>query len=205
MLLGLILFGWLGTAVPAHADYEIEPHDGSQLSGYVFADLNIDNIRDPFEAGLADVEVVLTMLSDPNVFISAFSNQSGFYVFSGLDAGVYSITQSALALGARNTCVHVGELRDIGTDEILSEYPGTAMLLDQSQGILPHIEEIELPEEASGTEYNFGQIYLGKAWVTTDPPPITPEGQIPEPASALLVAISGLLLACCRRGQLGLS
>jgi SdrD B-like protein len=192
LLLGLLLFGWLGAAPAAHAD---SPDSrGSELSGYVFADLNVDGIFTPTEPGIADVEIVLTMFSDPNIIISMLSDINGYYKFIGLDAGIYSITQPAFPLGVRNTYVSVGELHDISTGDPLSSDPGTAMLLDQAQGILPHIEGIDLPDGAMGSNYNFGQIYLGKAWWTTDPPPIIPEGGVPEPSTCLLLAFGGLLL-----------
>jgi hypothetical protein len=160
----------------------------SELSGYVYVDLDIDNNFDPSEPAFPDVELVLTLLSDPGFSVTAYSDQIGYYEFTGLDAGIYSITQPTLPLAVRNVYVHAGELFDIFTNDPLASYPGTAVLLDQAQGILPHVEEIELPDRARGTDYNFGQIILGKAWLVT-----------PEPSSALLLAIGGLALAARRR------
>lgn len=197
LLIGLTFHGWLGTAPVVYADSELSVN--SELSGYVYADLDLDYIRDPLEVGIADVEIVLTKLSDSDFSITRLSNQIGYYEFTELDAGVYSITQPTLPLAVRNVCVSVGALRDTATGDPLSSNPGTAMLLDQTQGILPHVEGIELPDRARGTNYNFGQIYFGKAWLLTGPPPITPEGQIPEPSSGLLLTIGTLLLGAVRR------
>ena len=190
----MTLVGWLGT--PSVASGQDTEPSGSELSGYVYADLNIDGFRNPSEAGIAEVELILTKLFDPDFTIAILSNQSGYYEFIGLDAGIYSITQPTLPMGVRNVYVREGELTDPSADA------GTAVLLDQSQGILPHVEGIELPDGAGGSGYNFGQIYLGKAWLSTDPPPIIPEG-IPEPSTGLLLAFGGLLLGTigCRGGK----
>ena len=192
ILIGITLVGWLGT--PSAANGDTEPSE-SELSGYVYVDLNIDGFRQTSEASVPAIEVVLTKLSDPDFSITMFSDYFGYYEFIGLNAGIYSITQPQLPMGVRNVYVREGKLTDPLADA------GTAELLDQSQGILPHVEGIELPDRATtGTSYNFGQIYLGKAWLTTEPHPIIPEGgQIPEPSTGLLLAFGGFLLGTIGR------
>ena len=193
LIVGLTLHGWLGSPTNASAQ--------SQLSGFVFNDMDIDCVIDPAtEGGLAGVEIVLTKLSDPDYLVSVLTNHIGYYEFTGLDPDVYTITQPAFPLGVRNTCVGVGALRDITSGDLLTNDFGTAVLLNQSEGILPHIEGIDLPDNATGTRYNFGQVYIGKAFLTTAPPPIIPEGgHIPEPSTAALFVIGGLFLGSRRK------
>jgi hypothetical protein len=194
LLIGSTFYGWFGPLSATNAGTELST---STLSGYAYVDLDIDGFLDPSETGLANVEIVLTKLSDPHFSIAKLSNQSGYYEFNGLHADIYTITQPTLPMGAWNAYVREGELRDRVTDILLSSNAGTAVLLDQSQAILPHVEGIELIDGAQGTDYNFGQVYLGKAWLTTDPPPIIPAGGgggVPEPTTGLLLAISGMLL-----------
>ena len=89
ILIGITLVGWLGT--PSAANGDTEPSE-SELSGYVYVDLNIDGFRQTSEASVPAVEVVLTKLSDPDFSITMFSDYYGYYKFIGLDAGIYSIT-----------------------------------------------------------------------------------------------------------------
>ena len=67
----------------------------SEISGFVFEDLDGDGIQGPGEPGIPGVTVILTgtdVLGNP-VQVTAQTDANGQYVFAGLYAGTYEVTQ----------------------------------------------------------------------------------------------------------------
>ena len=76
--------------------FDPPPVPTSQISGTVFQDDNGDGIQQPGEAGIEGVEITLTgtdVLGNP-VEITVLTDANGNYVFDGLNAGTYSVTQT---------------------------------------------------------------------------------------------------------------
>jgi hypothetical protein len=71
---------------------------GISLSGSVYLDSNNNGALDPTEAGLLDVTVVLTGISndDEIIYREVHTNASGQFVFNGLAAGRYSLAAKAV-------------------------------------------------------------------------------------------------------------
>ena len=67
-----------------------------QIAGTVFQDDNNDGIQQPGEAGIGGVQITLTgtdVFGDP-VNTTVLTDANGRYVFQGLNAGTYTITQT---------------------------------------------------------------------------------------------------------------
>ena len=67
-----------------------------RISGTVFLDGNDDGIQDPNEGGIAGVEITLTgtdVFGNP-VNVTVLTDANGRYVFDGLNAGDYTVTQA---------------------------------------------------------------------------------------------------------------
>jgi protocatechuate 3,4-dioxygenase beta subunit len=115
------------------------PHS---LSGYVFCDADNDGNRDTADEGIAGVKVVLT---GAGVTLTATTNDSGRYEFTGLRAGNYVLTEiqpNSHADGKDRAGTNFGGVADTRTD------------FDIIAGIV-------LPESLnsqSGSDYNFGEV-----------------------------------------------
>jgi hypothetical protein len=62
----------------------------AELGDFVFEDLNANGIQDPGESGIADITVNL-LNSQGNIVQTQSTNESGFYLFSDIAAGMYSV------------------------------------------------------------------------------------------------------------------
>lgn len=62
----------------------------AELGDFVFQDLNANGIQDPGESGIADITVNL-LNSQGNIVQTQSTNESGFYLFSDIAAGMYSV------------------------------------------------------------------------------------------------------------------
>ncbi|OHB76792.1 MAG: hypothetical protein A2W31_12665 [Planctomycetes bacterium RBG_16_64_10] len=177
----------------------------SSLSGSVFLDHDINGIYDPLlEWVFPNVEVSLTQAGSSSAPVVVRTNDSGFYQFSGLGAGQYSITQPMMPGGYMNVKLGLGRLVDAATGQPVEAFPGTIVNYNQLLGIPPHFAGIQLPANSTrGVGYNFGQIWTGKAWYLTDPNPALrpPHARppIPEPTTMTLLAIGWLCVAGGRR------
>lgn len=71
------------------------------ISGYVYSDENNSGTRDPGEAGIAGVRIVLTRDQMPETLfsISTETDSNGHYIFVGLIAGFYTITEQTQPVG----------------------------------------------------------------------------------------------------------
>lgn len=176
----------------------------SSLSGYVYVDQNFDGVRDPnVEWVLPDVQVLLAKVGSPSDPVATVTDDTGFYQFSGLDTGTYRIIESAIPAGYLNTVPGLGHLVGLPPASW-----GEVVYYDQQNGILPQFMGIELPATPTlGVDYNFGQLWTGKAWYLTDggsgilPPGGNPPVDVPEPATWMLLAV-GTFLLTGRKGLL---
>jgi hypothetical protein len=115
----------------------------SSLSGTVFLDNNKDFVFDAGDTGLAGITVTLTGTNSLGqaVSISTTTNPSGFYSFTNLFAGTYTITETGPAT-----------FQNIGTVN------GTP---NGSTAGIPGVQElfsgIQLPANSAGINYNFGE------------------------------------------------
>src|SRR5262249_17998963 len=68
----------------------------SSLSGYVYFDANQNGVLDAGEAGIGGVWIRLTGVDDQGhaVDVSVQTDENGFYLFSGLRPGTYSLTEA---------------------------------------------------------------------------------------------------------------
>ena len=67
------------------------------ISGSIFNDLNADSIRNPDEPGFSNWRVDVT----GKIQESAYTDTTGFYSFSGLDSGTYTVVQLRQAVWKR--------------------------------------------------------------------------------------------------------
>jgi SdrD B-like domain/Domain of unknown function (DUF4214) len=122
---------------------ELKP---SSLSGYVYGDISStgfnNGVKDPGESGIAGVTLTLDGATNNGpVHVSTTTDASGFYKFSNLLPGMYSITQAHAAgwIDGRDT---------IGT-------PGGLVAVNQ-------FNNINLQPGFDGINNNFGEIMLGQ-------------------------------------------
>jgi hypothetical protein len=194
---------WSGGA----ASNRVAASEISGLSGYVYVDQNVDGSRDPLvEWVLPGIEMVLAKEDDTWPPLTAMTDNRGFYEFTDLDAGTYRVIQSALPGGYLNVIPGVGQLWDLATGQPSDAFPGYPVNYDQLNGIPVQVVDIELPTDPTqGIQYDFGQLWTGKAWYLgggnnwTRPPGGLPPQVIPEPSAAMLLGIGAALLAGWRR------
>jgi hypothetical protein len=114
----------------------------SSLSGYVYDDtLDNDGIKQADEPGLAGVAVTITGVTSTgaSVHITVYTDSNGYYNFTGLAAGVYSISEIP-PVGYVNGIAAAGSLGGTG-----------------SVG-LGQITTINLGAGVIGTDYDFGEL-----------------------------------------------
>lgn len=68
----------------------------SSLSGHVYCDDNENGVFDQGDVGIANALITLTGVNNlgQQVTVQTWSDENGFYLFSGLSAGTYSITET---------------------------------------------------------------------------------------------------------------
>ncbi len=114
----------------------------SSLSGYVYVDVNDNGIFDPSEKPLENTVVTLSGTDDLGTVgpTTTTTDANGFYIFSDLRPGVYTIqeTQPAAYLDGKDTIGTPG-----GDDTVNDEF-----------------SNIVLPAGYDGTENNFGELGL---------------------------------------------
>jgi hypothetical protein len=97
-----------------------------RLSGFVYEDLNDNGIKDPNEPGIAGVAVGISgRLADGRLWPPsiALTNADGFYEFTGLPAGDYTVdeTQPAVYLDGKDTPGSTGG--NNATNDVLRDIP----------------------------------------------------------------------------------
>jgi hypothetical protein len=97
----IYLYSKFGATVSANGGYEEWAVQGQNnqgsLSGYVYFDQNQSGTFNTGDSGIPDVLVTLTGQDNQGNVInwSQWTDATGFYIFSGLQAGNYSITETA--------------------------------------------------------------------------------------------------------------
>jgi hypothetical protein len=99
------LYSKFGGTDPANGGFEewavrsqkaVTPPPVAGLSGFVYVDGNNDGIKEPGEPGIAGVLITLTGTDDLGhaVTLTATTDANGFYSFSGLRPGTYTLTET---------------------------------------------------------------------------------------------------------------
>ena len=65
-------------------------------SGYVYVDANDNGIKESGEAGIKGVKIILTGTNDlgQSVRVTTTTNANGYYIFTGLRPGTYTVTEA---------------------------------------------------------------------------------------------------------------
>jgi serine-aspartate repeat-containing protein C/D/E len=74
-------------------DYDFCEVPPASLCGYVYSDLNNDGHKDPGEAGIANVTLVLLDANGQPTGATAITDANGLYCFMGLRAGTYGVSE----------------------------------------------------------------------------------------------------------------
>jgi protocatechuate 3,4-dioxygenase beta subunit len=126
-------------------DYDFAEAMAASVSGFVYHDADVDGRFDPGESPLAEVELIL--LDQTGVRLaSQTTNQDGYYEFTGLAAGEYSIIEVQPA-GWNDGLDAAGEIAGV--------FVGTA----QNPG--DEIRGVRLNWGDKGVNYNFGEFQYG--------------------------------------------
>jgi uncharacterized repeat protein (TIGR01451 family) len=103
---GITLPADFATAATGYLFQEVS--GGATISGYVFIDSNVNAGRDPGETtGLASLDITLTDGSGATVATTK-TNNIGYYIFSGLPPGTYTVTETPPASGYTHTGAQAG-------------------------------------------------------------------------------------------------
>jgi len=151
----------------------------ARLSGYVYSDTTGNAIFDPFEVGIAGVEIVLSGfdLDGGAVLRSVTTDSAGYYLFEELLPGTYALAEVQPERYVQGKPNAVGAAGGVAVDS--DHFAGITLLADLEAG-----------------NYNFGEWGLKAEYITKKPFLVT----IPEPSTlALLVAGAIGILACRRR------
>jgi hypothetical protein len=112
----------------------------ASLAGFIFVDLNNDGVKDPGEAGIANVQIRLTGVDDTGKRISLLTHTAadGSYNFGNLRPGTYAITvtQPRNFLHGKNSAGSLG---------------GDTSRPNITSAIVVGVGD-------SGTDYNFGEL-----------------------------------------------
>ena len=107
----------------------VPPANGS-IGNFVWHDLNGNGIQDAGEPGLNNVQVILTdengVQITLNTAVHPNSGEPGYYLFDGLEAGVYTVSYNTATLPAG----FVATNSDAGADNVDSDVNGVAVTLD---------------------------------------------------------------------------
>ena len=116
----------------------------ASLSGFVYVDCDYDGVVDDGEPGLGGVMITLTGLDDLGNLItrSLMTNPNGFYSFSDLRPGTYSLRET-------QPPSYADGLDSVGT--VGGQVRGTVVEND-------HLGQIRLNAGEHGINYNFGEV-----------------------------------------------
>jgi hypothetical protein len=141
------------------------------LSGYVYADMNHNGVRDPGDWPIAGTLVTLTGVNDLGqmVQVSTGTLPDGSYFFGGLRPGAYLITETQPGVYHQGTD-NLGSLGgSVGHDQFF----------------------VALGQDQAGTGYNFGDVMPGGK-VHAPRPKHVVRVTVAQPAASPLALISGL-------------
>jgi hypothetical protein len=125
-----------------------EPPPSGSLSGFVYVDNNINATRDDQDSALSGVLVTLTGTDNLGnaINITVATDTNGFYVFTGLRAGTYTVTKEASPFGYTDEASNVGTVGGSANGSTLS--PNV-------------IGQIVLGSGDNGLNYNFAELLFG--------------------------------------------
>jgi hypothetical protein len=130
----------------------------SSLSGYEYVDANNNGIMDANEKGIANVRILLTGtdMNGNQVNLATTTNSTGFYQFTNLLAGDYTITQIP-PVGYKEGKLTIGSLGGTSAQDAFM---------------------VQVALEQAGTNYNFGHPTPPNPVNPTNPPvtPLDPNG-----------------------------
>jgi hypothetical protein len=126
----------------------------SSLSGYVYLDGDGNGVRDSWETGFAGIAMQLQGVNDrgESVFLSTTTNADGYYAFTNLRPGVYSIIEVDQPVSSLDGFGVLDSYNSIGT------LGGTAQEFDAASLAPDGILSITLGLGDNGLEYNFGKV-----------------------------------------------
>jgi hypothetical protein len=122
------------------------PPATSSLSGYVFADNGQDGVRDDTDQGLFGVQILLQGVDAQGhaVSLKTTTDNNGFYQFTGLSAGTYTITE-----------VQPSDPSLVDGLDYAGTVNGTPSGSPSDDSTLDYIGGIALGSNQQGVNYNF--------------------------------------------------
>jgi hypothetical protein len=116
----------------------------ASVAGYVYLDNNRDGVFNSGDSGLSNITVTLTGTDvlGHSVNLTTTTDATGYYIFTGLSAGTYSIVVTPPG-GAYNP-----EVVNVGTVNNTSDGAANSNLVE--------IDQVQLSWGNSGVNYNFG-------------------------------------------------
>jgi hypothetical protein len=160
----------------------------SILSGYAYVDKNQDGIRDAGDIGIYDAKITLTNATTSQVVATVYSGSSGFFSFTSVDAGTYTISM-ATPIDSAGT---------ISTGAILDS---TGVVVKSGLGTVTptSIADITLGDGYTGKNYDFGELSypidaISKRSVlsSSDSVYVVNTTPVPEPSTFVLLIAAGL-------------
>jgi protocatechuate 3,4-dioxygenase beta subunit len=149
------------------SNYDFCEHEPADIAGYVYHDANNNGVRDNGEAAIPGTTVILLDVNGTQV-ASQVTNASGFYKFSGLQKGNYSIVEV-------QPSGYIDGKDAAGT--ILGQVIGTAVNPGDK------LQNITLLWGDSGINYNFGELkpgsLSGHVYVDADEDCVRDPGETP--------------------------
>jgi hypothetical protein len=140
------IYSRIGDTAAANSGFEewaIVSQNKSTLSGTVYFDANANHFFDQGESGIGGVTITLTGTDNQGnaINLTTVTDSNGFYFFSGLNPGTYSVTKTPPS-GYIDDAANIGNLG------------GTTFGLSQ-------INAISLNTGQNAFNYNFGEVLTG--------------------------------------------
>lgn len=154
----------LPPGVVSTANNFAEQPTGRQISGRVFADTNNDGIFNGADFGLSGVTLVLTGTATNSLPVNSATQTTsdGRYVFTGLPAGTYTVTEPFQPTGTANGITTVGTTTGVATPVTVTPSVISAIDLTNNDTISANnnFAEIVLPTPPAVTAQVSGKVYI---------------------------------------------